>query len=195
MKIVNFLTALFSVLTLHAGLTADQYVPDWAKNIPGNNGNGSVHYGPTNISNESLEDLTIYGPGTINDSTISKVAMIKGPVKAKNSSFNKLTLDGIANFENVTVNDLDMAGPLFAQNSTVKNASVASVRIGLSNSKIAKLVVRRNERDDRPPEVYLEKGAKIDSLTFESKNGRVILADSSSSVKNLEGGKIQSTEQ
>lgn len=191
MKFYSLLSILS--LTFCGGLLADQYFPDWGRNIPGNETSGSVHYGPTTISNQTMEDLTVYGPATINNSKVTKMATIKGPVKAINSSFNSVNINGIANFEDVKVTkELFINGPIYAKNSTLGEVSVASDEVALSNSTAAKIVVRKNDRNNNRQHVYLEKGSKVESIVFEMGDGQVILGDSTVSVKDVKGGVTES---
>ncbi len=184
MKIFKY-ACLFSLLVAHC-VMANQYVPDWAKFA--NEKDPSIHYGPTTINNEKLPSLTIYGPATITNTTVENQTIVKGPVEALHSNFDKIEISGIAKFEDVKAKELVIHGPIFASQSTLDNISVTADKFGFSNSKVTKLVVK----GDGQSRVYLEKGATINSLVFESKKGIVVLGDSASHVDNLEGGTTES---
>ncbi len=79
---INFLRSLALInLAFPIPLLADPYVPNWSRNISKNNDTGSIFYGPTTIENQTLDDLTIFGPSNINNATIVKTATVKGPWK------------------------------------------------------------------------------------------------------------------
>lgn len=186
--------ALTCSIVFHGVLAANQYIPEWRKNIPYTHKNDekkSVYYGPTNLSNRKSENLTIYGPAELNQMDISNKTLIKGPVEAKHSLFHDVQIDGIANFDNVKVAKITIHGPLYASNSQLTEASVTSTEAAFSQAKIGKLIMKKEHNDERQQRVYLEKGSKIDSLVFESPHGRVILVDSNSTVTNLQGGEIE----
>lgn len=184
MKVFKYIS-LFSLLFTNC-VIANQYVPDWATFA--NEKDSSIHYGPTTINNEKIPSLTIYGPATITNTTVEGKTIVKGPVEALHSNFDKVEIHGIAKFDDVKAKELVISGPIFASQSTLEDVSVTADKFGFSNSKVTKLVVK----GDKQSRVYLEKGATVNSLVFESKKGVVVLGDSSSRVENLEGGTIES---
>lgn len=191
MKFQKFFTLTVLSLALNGGLVADEEGVILVENETVSEKGTSVHYGATSINNETIEDLTIFGPAFINNSKITKLATIKGPIEAKHSSFNNIIIHGVANFDDVQVNkEIFINGPLFAVNSTFEEISIASDDLSLSNSQVAKLFVRKNDNPKKLQKVFLENGTKIDSIVFESRTGQVIRSDASVIVTNLEGGEI-----
>lgn len=183
---------IISALFVQGALVGASYFPEWGKDVPKDEMPG-IYYGPTSIDNQNVENLTIYGPATIVNSKVTQSAIVKGPLEARGTSFNTLDVDGIVNLDDSKVNkDLSLNGPLYARKSTIENATIRSDLVALSDSKITKLVIKKSGRMTNGPRVFLEKGSKIDSLTFETNDGRVIYADDTVKVTNLEGGKIES---
>ncbi len=195
MKLIKCVSVVFLSIALHGSLFADQTVENWSKHVPGTAENASVFYGPTQIKDKTMDDLTIYGPASISNTTINKMATVKGPLEVTKSTFSNIHIEGIAKFDDVKVTkELFINGPLYATNSTLEEVSIASSELKLSNTKVNKILVRKDALRINQQVVYLDKGTKIDSLTFEAKNGRVVFLDSTVSITNLEGGKIEKKE-
>lgn len=184
---INFIFTSILLLTSNIHF-ANDYIPDWAKNLPDRESSGSTHYGPTTIKNEKSENLTIFGPAKITSSDITGKVVLKGPVEAHDSVFNQVNITGIANLDGVKIKDLYMTGPLFANNSDFDNITITAYKIAFSNSRVKKLVVKNVKSTNE--KVFLEKNSTIDSIVFENKDGVVVLQDKTSSVKNVEGGKV-----
>ncbi|MDP1835745.1 MAG: hypothetical protein Q8K75_07435 [Chlamydiales bacterium] len=168
------------------------YVPDgdWDEYIPGKNKKkkgGSTRYGPTVINDETLENLTVFGPTTIIDSTITGTLSVKGPLEAENSKINNVDMDGVAEFDSCKVKTLSIRGPIFAKDSKFSVISVYSNKMSFSSSLVEDMTVKKN--NSRKPSTVILERSKIHSLSFEEGNGRVVL-DGTSSVPDLHGGKI-----
>lgn len=177
-------------LAVHVTGIANASIPDWSKFIPGSDSEGSVHYGPTRINNEKIKGLTIYGPASVSNTSVTNETTIKGPIEASYSSFENMHIDGIAKLDHVKVSgELNMNGPVYAFDSDINEISIATSELRLSNTRVTKLVVRKNDNPQRQ-RVYLERQSKVDTLIFEAKDGIVVLIDSTASVGKLEGGEI-----
>lgn len=179
------------VLLAISVLNADTYSSEWVKNIPDANEQLSVFYGPTKIIKKTMEDLTVYGPAYITSSNITATTTIKGPVDASHTTFKNLNIDGIAKLDDVKVTgQLVNNGPVFAYNSTIEKMSVQSLELTLSNTKVDRLFVRINNNYPVEQRIYIEKGSEVNSVIFESKQGRIVPGDATVSVKHIEGGKM-----
>jgi hypothetical protein len=149
------------------------------------------YYGPTEINNKTVEQLTIYGPAFIKNTQVKEKAILKGPVNAQGSTFNDIQVDGIAKFEDVKVNQLSVNGPLAAVNSTLNEITIASNELSLMGTNVNRLMVKTNHFTFGKQTVYLDKESKVEHLSFESGKGVVILEDAASSVTKLEGGELR----
>lgn len=127
---------------------------------------GTAYYGPTNISNQHLEDVTIYGPATIANSTISGDATIKGALTSSNSNFNYVTVEGKAQLNGVTANKI--------------------VVIPSSKPQTALMKAANNEQ----PTITLDQGSKIQAIAFKGESGVVIMSDTTSQAPHIENGQI-----
>ena len=74
---------------------------------------GSVFEGPTLIADQTLENVTIYGPTTFSNAIVKKLATIKGSVDAKNSTLENLYIQGMAKLEGVKAKEIFSSGILF----------------------------------------------------------------------------------
>lgn len=190
MKSAIFTLLAAAVVSL-GQLQADwsEYIPDWTQYVPGS-GEANTYYGPTTLSGEELDEVTIYGPATFTDCIINVQATIAGPLKASKTTFESLHVDGFANLSDVkVVDDFYMNGPLKAKNSSFDSISIASSELTLSHCTVHTLLVRKSG-SKKPQVVYLNKGTKIGQLTFETEGGRVIAQDSESTVSELKGGTL-----
>jgi hypothetical protein len=185
----HYFTFLLAAFAIHANLHSNGMESSTKKASQ-----HSPYYGPTEINGKTMESLVIFGPATINNSTITQTATLKGPVDAAHSSFNILHVDGIAKFHDVKAKVFSINGPVIANDSTLDEVSIASNELTLSNTAVKKLTVLINNYTPEKQTVYLERGSKIETLIFDSKKGIVVLEDSSSKVEHLEGGVIKQKE-
>lgn len=190
MKHLKFISG-FLLLAVQGYLMADQYVPDVNNAVGIKPADSSVHYGPTTIQNQSLHELSVFGPAKIFDTTVNNTTTVKGALDAKNSILNTVRVDGIADLENVKISgQIFINGPLYTRNSQIEEVSIASQELILSGTKVNKLIIRKNTRREIPQDVFLENGSQVNSIVFESKNGKVFFDDAGVSVNHIEGGEI-----
>ena len=185
----HYFTFFLAAFAVHAALHSN-VMESATKKAPQH----SPYYGPTEINGKTMESLVIFGPATINNSTITQTATLKGPVDAAHSSFKALHVDGIAKLHDIKVGVFSINGPVIANDSTLDEVSIATNELTLSNTAVQKLTVKINNYTPDKQTVYLEKGSKIGKLIFESKKGVVVIEDSTSKVEHLEGGVIKQKE-
>ena len=150
-------------------------------------GESLIFTGHTTFTDQLLEDVTIHGPAHFKNCTVTKLATIKGPLDAVDSTLTNLYIHGIAKLDHVEVGELYTTGILFVLNSIIEEISILSDELSLTNTRVAKLLVRKGTK---PQTVYLEKGSEVDWIQFERKGGIVIIADRSSTVEKVDGGTV-----
>lgn len=179
--------SMMSADAAHPSSDWEDYVPsEWQGYLPKQVAD-STHYGPTEITDEHFQDLTVYGHATITDSVSNGSVIVKGGLKVCDSALNEVDVDGMTEIDDSKVNGLCIRGPIFAKDSVISNVEVYSKETYFSNSLVNQLVVKENNKKEHP-RVFL-KNTTVDSITFEGKKGTVVV-DSSSRVNNLTGGKL-----
>jgi hypothetical protein len=172
---------------------------------------GEVHYGPTFLQNQVLENLKAYGPLHLNKTTVrGKVqahgsltafdATMKsleayGPVTAKNVFFASIDAIGPVILDNVRVkNSLKIKGPLNARNTKIGHAEIIADEVILIDSEAQNIWIKKDKNKSKLfiQKLYLMGKTTISGpIIFESENGEVIIqGDSDVNINDVQGGKV-----
>ena len=135
------------------------------------------------------ENLTVDGPVQIKESTI-QTATVKGDATIESAAIFTLNVTGNANFDKAKVKTLILNGNLNAEYSSIDDATVTGSEVTLSFSDVNKLVLKKDS-SGKAQVVHLNDNSKVNSISFESNNGRVIVDNPTIKVANLQGGKIE----
>jgi hypothetical protein len=146
-----------------------------------------IFHGHTTLSNQTLEEITVHGPTNISNLKVTKLATLKGPVSAVDSTIANLYIQGIAKLDHVDVKELFSTGMLFVLNSVVEELSAQAEELNLTNTQVAKVTLRKHAK---PTTVYLEKGTRVEKIRFIGEDGKVVIGDASASVESVEGGVV-----
>src|SRR3989339_509102 len=83
----------------HQYIPDDEWDDDWSSDHDKDDGDdddwesgwgGNVYYGPTKISGQTLDDVTIYGPAALKNCKIKHQTKVQGPLKALDCVFHSL---------------------------------------------------------------------------------------------------------
>lgn len=149
---------------------------------------------PGNItcSNGEVNSLTGNGMVNVNGTTILGDTDINGMLNATDGSFNKLNVNGTASLIQCTINDIaQIKGTLTASSSKFENTlSIYSNMTRFINSKV-NYNLTINHTDNKEQIVYLDNHSEVNGdVTFEDKNGKVIVRGGSKVTGNIYGGKL-----
>tara|TARA_Y100000588_G_C13790504_1_gene726460 strand:- start:59 stop:655 length:597 start_codon:yes stop_codon:yes gene_type:complete len=139
-----------------------------------------------------VNSLTGNGMVTINGTTILGDTAVNGMLNATDGSFNKLNVNGAALLVQCTVNETaQVKGTLTASSCKFENTlRIYSNMTRFINSKVNyNLII--NHTDNKEQVVYLDNHSEVNGdITFEDKNGKVIVRGGSKVTGNIYGGRL-----
>lgn len=166
------------------------------------------YFGPTSLQNETHPMLTIMGPATLNNVTVTKKTTLHGPATLRNSRFQSLEVLGVLNGTNissktltvkgstslsgVTVEgDTSIMGPFVANGGSFQDITVAADEITLKDVQVQNLYIKQNHPDHPKPQALNLEGESIiaGDIVFEGKKGIVKIKNEDVSISgNIKGG-------
>jgi len=153
--------------------------------------NKSTACGKMSYGNDTLEDLQINGYGELNGTKITHSLQVNGYLKATNAQIGQMIVNGKVVLENSSVNQpSSVHGYLSAKDTQfLSELTIASESISLDSCSLTSLHIIKND-SWMEQTVLLEGKTKISgTITFDSKNGRVIL-NKDCEIKDVIGGKV-----
>tara|TARA_A100000171_G_C2128821_1_gene145283 strand:- start:748 stop:1371 length:624 start_codon:yes stop_codon:yes gene_type:complete len=167
------------------------------------------YYGPTTLENQTHPMLTIFGPATLRNVTVTGKTSLKGSATLIGGHYGVINIHGpfrgvgvtcqtLEAYGPVSLNSSDIQGqfivngPLTVDGGTFQDISVAADEVTLKDAQLQSLTVRQNHPDHpRPQAVSLEGTTSITGdIIFEGKNGVVRVKNDTVTFKgNLENGR------
>lgn len=157
----------------------------------------TTYYGITSLRNETHSLLTVFGPATLTNVTVTGDTSLKGSSTLTNSRFQDLQVHGPLRGLNLTCQTLEAFGPVTLSAATVRGKAsikgtltvnggtfqevfVTADEITLKDASLKSLRVLKNHLDDSDPSrrafVHLEGTTRIDGgIIFEGNQGVVLV--------------------
>src|SRR6185295_12295151 len=171
---------LFIIFTLCFSFSLSAY--DWQKHIPpyanqNDSNKPDLYYGPVFKNNATLQNMTVYGPLTLTNSTIKGFLTLHGPgILESTTVMGPIVLFGILN----------------AKNSFLNDVQAATTELTLYNTNAHSIVIRKNGHSEKPQRVFLYGNSQISgAITFEQGNGKVIVSPDAKISGGVVGGTVQ----
>lgn len=159
------------------------------------------YFGPTSLQNETHPRLSIMGPATLDNVTVTEGTTVHGPATLRNSRFHSLEVLGLLNGTNISSQSLTVKGPTSLSNVTVKgdtsimgpfvadegsfqDITVAADEITFKDVQVQNLYIQQNHPDHPKPQTLNLEGNSIISgdITFEGKKGVVKIKNENVSI-------------
>jgi hypothetical protein len=176
----KFALSLLTCLPLTASaFDWQQFIPNWPNiALEDNDPNMKVFYGPFAKNHYQAENLTIYGPVSLTNSTVDGTLRIYGPAALENTTNNGIVI---------------LFGIMNAANSTLNDIHATTTELKLTNTSVNHIVILKNDDNSKTQHVYLSGSTTISgNIIFEQGNGKVVVTDEGIISKDkVIGGKIK----
>jgi len=151
-----------------------------------------INPGSVTCGKGTVDSLTGNGMVTASGTTVKGPAIINGMLKAEDTSFQSLKVNGNTSLIQCTVNEIaDVKGGLDASSTKFERTlDIYSTSIRLINSKVNEnLHIHHNMNKDQ--EVYLDNNSEVGGdVIFDDGHGKVYVRGGSKINGNVIGGKI-----
>lgn len=174
-NIISFVLSGLLVACSFASLSAY----DWKKHIPFEPESEEVkssetYYGPVAKAGYRGENLTVYGPLALTDSTIQGSLTVYGPCMLENTTVKGSVI---------------LFGVISAKNSSFRDLQATAAGVELIDSTVQDIVMLKNGNHSQ--ELSLVGKTKVTGvITFEQDNGIVRVSPEASYPEVINGGKI-----
>lgn len=176
----DFKDRTFGNLDVYGSATGDRLTVHGPSNI----------YGPFNVKNSQLSDITVYGALRAENTKFRDVNAY-GATRLLQCQFNNLEVYGSLQGNGIHIaQDLMITGACFLQEATVSFCQFMGQDIYLKNTSIKTLKVTNTEK--KKITVHVQKCA-IDTVIFDCVEGCVRVYDEQTNINAIEGGDLKHT--
>ena len=136
------------------------------------------YFGPTSLQNEVHPMLSIMGPATLNNVTVTGPMSLKGPADLTNGHFQALSIYGRLKGVNLTCQTLEVFGPTTLSTVTVngtttvmgplvidtgsfQEVTVAADKVTIKDARLKSLVIKQNHPDHPRPQMVTLEGKTV----------------------------------
>lgn len=148
--------------------------------------------GPVSVKKVAADSVNVTGPLTFNALTVHGATIIIGPFTGTTASLAQLTVTGSLNVTDVSVAGATyVCGACTFKDSTLHAVTLATREATFENTPTDSIFVKKEQTAE--PQIIILNGEKSivqGDVTFEGKNGKVILTNNAKITGNVIDGQI-----
>ncbi|MCB9493233.1 MAG: hypothetical protein H6679_03090 [Epsilonproteobacteria bacterium] len=147
--------------------------------------------GTATLKKDHIKDtLSVNGVGDLEDVKVDRLVQVNGRLKARNCTFNEVKVNGRAELEKCKIlSDATIVGVLEAEDTRFEKLTIYAKKVWLKECSINQSIIFPERSDKKKEEQVLELVDTVvkGDITFEQKDGKVLLVGQSKVLGNIIG--------